>query len=101
MAAVRPEVVDEGLVVVGHVVLLRLVSQNDSALLLRSQLIAPTYRGQHARPDTDLQPREVLRREMPACHTAGTMNASLTSCACPCRPTAMQGGWCIEACDSR
>jgi len=29
------------------------------------------------------------------------MTLIVTTCGCSCRPTAMQGGWCIGACDLR
>ena len=51
--------------------------------------------------DTDLQPAEVLPCESQSCHNPATMTSAVLTCACPCRPTAMQGGWCIEACDTR
>ena len=51
------------------------------------------------RPDTDLQPRSVLPCETVVPQSGNDDRRSRRTCACSCRPTAMQGGWCIEACD--
>ena len=43
----------------------------------------------------------VLPCERESCHNPATMTVIAVTCACSCRPSAMQGGWCIEACDPR
>ena len=44
---------------------------------------------------TELQPCPVLPAESRSCHNPATMTRVTLACACSCRPTAMQGRWCI------
>ena len=44
---------------------------------------------------TELQPYDVLSAERCSCHNPATMTRVTLRCACPCRPSAKQGRWCI------
>ena len=75
------------------------LADEGAALLAFLAAESTDHRIRCRRRDEDARHRVATERLLPAetgsCHNPATMTRVTLRCACPCRPSAMQGRWCI------